>query len=116
MDMEAIQTNNLSKSFGKKQAVKSMNLTIEEGELFALLGVNGAGKTTTIRMLTGLSKPTDGDAYVCGKSITTELDDVKKLINLSPQETAVAATLSVRENLMFMAQKDKYCNGYYYRS
>lgn len=102
--MYAIETKGLSKSFGTKKAVNSIGLKIEEGELFSLLGVNGAGKTTTIRMLTGLSKPTSGDALIYGKSIIKDLDQVKQIVNLSPQETAVAANLTVRENLIFMAE------------
>lgn len=102
--MYAIETKNLSKSYGTKQAVKSLNLTILEGELFSLLGVNGAGKTTTIRMLTGLSKPSSGDASLFGNSIVHNLDEVKKIVNLSPQDTAVAGKLTIRENLMFMAE------------
>ena len=101
--MYAIEINNLSKYFDQKQAVKQLNLQIKEGELFSLLGVNGAGKTTTIRMLTGLSKPSDGDATVFGHSIRTELNQVKSIVNVSPQETAVAAKLTVRENLRFIA-------------
>jgi ABC-2 type transport system ATP-binding protein len=100
----AVELKGLSKNFGEKEAVRKLNLRIEEGELFSLLGVNGAGKTTTIRMLSGLSKPSDGDAFLLGKSIRNDLEAVKQLINLSPQETAVAMNLSVKENLMLMAQ------------
>lgn len=100
----AIVLKNLRKEFGSKVAVKDSTLEIEEGILFSLLGVNGAGKTTTIRMLTGLSKPSSGDAYVCGHSILTELDEVKAISNLSTQETSVAPNLTVEENLMFIAQ------------
>lgn len=102
--MFAIETKNLSKHYGSKQAVKSLNLKIKEGELFSLLGVNGAGKTTTIRMLTGLAKPSGGDALVYGNSVLHNLDAVKQIVNLSPQETAVAGNLTVKENLIFMAQ------------
>ena len=91
----AIVLKNLRKEFGSKVAVKDSTLEIEEGILFSLLGVNGAGKTTTIRMLTGLSKPSSGDAYVCGHSILTELDEVKAISNLSTQETSVAPNLTV---------------------
>lgn len=100
----AIVLKNLRKEFGSKVAVKDSTLEIEEGILFSLLGVNGAGKTTTIRMLTGLSKPSSGDAYVCGHNILTELDEVKAISNLSTQETSVAPNLTVEENLMFIAQ------------
>ena len=99
----AIEIMNLRKDFGAKTAVNDLNLTILEGEIFAFLGVNGAGKTTTIRMLTGLTAPTSGDARVLGHSILTELDEVKKAGNLSPQETSVAPYLTVQENLEFIA-------------
>ena len=99
----AIETVNLRKEFDSKVAVDNLNLYVEEGEVFAFLGVNGAGKTTTIRMLTGLTAPTAGDAFVYGHSIVSDLDSVKKLGNLSPQETSVAPNLSVKENLEFLA-------------
>lgn len=98
-----IELKGLRKEFGSKAAVKALNLQIPEGSLYALLGVNGAGKTTTIRMLTGLTKPTGGEAYVMGHSILSELSEVKKLVNISPQETSVAPNLTVRENLEFIA-------------
>lgn len=100
----AVEIKGLVKDFGTRRAVDHISLSIQKGELFALLGVNGAGKTTTIRMLSGLSRPTEGDAYVMGHSITQELAEVKKNSNLSPQETAVAPNLTVRENLQFMAR------------
>lgn len=101
--MYGIELKGLRKEFGSKVAVKALDLRIPEGSLYALLGVNGAGKTTTIRMLTGLTKPTGGDAYVMGRSISSELGEVKKLVNISPQETSVAPNLTVRENLEFIA-------------
>jgi ABC-2 type transport system ATP-binding protein len=79
--------------------VDALNLQIRKGELFSLLGVNGAGKTTTIKMLSCLSVPTAGDAFVSGYSITQQPDEIKKRIGLSPQETAVAPNLTVKENL-----------------
>lgn len=100
----AIEIRGLVKDFGTKRAVNGITLSVSVGELFALLGVNGAGKTTTIRMLSGLSKPSGGDASVMGNSILTNLAGVKKCSNLSPQETAVAPNLTVRENLEFMAR------------
>ncbi len=100
---KAIEIKDLEKVYGKKTAVNKINLDIKEGELFALLGVNGAGKTTTIKMLTGLVKPTSGDAFVKGKSILKDINEIKQIINVSPQETAVAPNLSVKENLEFMA-------------
>ncbi len=102
--MNAIETRGLTKRFGKKTAVDHIDLTVGEGELFALLGVNGAGKTTTIRMLSCLSAPTEGECAVCGFDCSREQAQVKARIGLSPQDTAVAENLTVRENLSFMAQ------------
>lgn len=101
--MIAIQTKKLAKKYGTKTAVDSLDLSVNEGELFGLLGVNGAGKTTTIRMLSCLSTPTSGDATLMGHSILTDTQKVKEIINVSPQETAVAPNLSVRENLEMIA-------------
>ena len=97
--MQAIKTTGLVKRYKSLTAVDRLDLEIGQGELFSLLGVNGAGKTTTIKMLSCLTKPTDGDALVGGFSITREADRVKRLIGVSPQETAVAPNLSVKENL-----------------
>ncbi len=97
--MDAIRIENLTKTYKDLTAVDHLSLTVREGELFSLLGVNGAGKTTTIKMLSCLTQPTDGDAFVHGKSIRTEGAAVKRLIAVSPQETAVAPALTVRENL-----------------
>ena len=102
--MTAIKASGLSKSYGKTTAVDELDLEIEKGELFALLGVNGAGKTTTIKMLSCLSRPTLGDAWLLGDSIVTAPAAVKKKTNVSPQETAVAKRLSVRDNLIMMAR------------
>ena len=97
--MYAIQTMELVKQYKHVTAVDKLHLDIKQGELFSLLGVNGAGKTTTIKMLSCLTKPMAGDAIVGGYSITKEPEQVKRLIGVSPQETAVAPNLSVRENL-----------------
>ncbi|EEG31912.1 ABC transporter, ATP-binding protein [[Clostridium] methylpentosum DSM 5476] len=97
--MNAIETTDLTKVYKTKTAVDHLNLSVAQGELFSLLGVNGAGKTTAIKMLSGLVKPTSGDAVLLGKSILAHPQEVKKLINVSPQETAVAQNLTVRENL-----------------
>ena len=101
--MEAIKAIGLTKRYGNLTAVDSLNLTIEAGTLFSLLGVNGAGKTTTIKMLSCLTAPTEGEAYLAGKSIRREASAVKRLLAVSPQETAVAPNLTVWENLLFMA-------------
>jgi len=100
--MHAIETKALTRRFRDTTAVHALNLTVEEGELFALLGVNGAGKTTLIRMLCGLLSPSEGDALVLGHSILREAAQVKRLIGISPQETAVAPHLTVRENLLLI--------------
>ena len=97
--MEAIKTTALVKQYKDLTAVKELNLEIHQGELFSLLGVNGAGKTTTIKMLSCLTKPTAGDAFLMGKSICSDAAAVKSVIAVSPQETAVAPGLSVKENL-----------------
>ena len=101
--MNAIEIKDLRKTYGAVTAVDGLTLSVGEGELFALLGVNGAGKTTTIRMLTGLAAPTGGDALLGGSSIVREPEAVKALSACSPQETAVAPNLTVRENLELMA-------------
>ena len=97
--MQEIKTIKLVKQYKNITAVDKLNLEIQQGELFSLLGVNGAGKTTTIKMLTCLTKPSSGDAFVGGYSIIKQSEQVKQLIGVSPQETAVAPNLSVRENL-----------------
>ncbi len=102
--MEAIKAVSLTKRYKTKTAVDNISFEVHKGELFALLGVNGAGKTTTIRMLTCLSEPSEGEAFICGHSTETESSAVKNLIGISPQETSVADNLTVLENLEFMAK------------
>ena len=97
--MTAIKTKDLTKQYKDTCAVNSLDLEIEEGELFSLLGVNGAGKTTTIKMLSCLTEPSKGDAFLLGYSITESPDEVKRIIAVSPQETAIAPGLSGKENL-----------------
>ena len=97
--MDAIRTEGLTKKYKDLVAVDSLNLTVAEGETLALLGVNGAGKTTTVKMLSCLTRPTAGDAFLHGMSICSNANGVKAIIGVSPQETAVAPGLSVRENL-----------------
>ena len=97
--MYAIQTAKLVKQYGSLRAVDKLDLEVRQGELFSLLGVNGAGKTTTIKMLTCLTKPTDGDALVGGYRVTKQAEQVKQIIGVSPQETAIAPNLTVEENL-----------------
>lgn len=97
--MEAIKTEGLTKKYRDVVAVDNLSLSVHRGELFSLLGVNGAGKTTTIKMLSCLTQPTSGDAFLNGKSICRDAAGVKSIIAVSPQETAVAPGLTVRENL-----------------
>ena len=100
--MEAIKTVGLTKKYKNLTAVDGLDLSVERGELFSLLGVNGAGKTTTIKMLSCLTKPTGGDAFLLGRSIARDAAEVKNIIGVSPQETAVAPGLTVKENLALM--------------
>ena len=100
--MDAIRTIGLTKKYKDVVAVDNLNLQIAKGELFALLGVNGAGKTTTVKMLSCLMKPTAGDGFVGGYSVTKETAQVKNSIGVSPQETAIAPNLTVKENLELM--------------
>lgn len=100
--MVAIKTVELTKKYKDVTAVDGLNLQVKKGELFSLLGVNGAGKTTAIKMLSCLTQPTSGDAFLNGKSICANASAVKSMIAVSPQETAVAPGLSVRENLELM--------------
>lgn len=100
--MDAIRIEGLTKKYKDVVAVDDLHLRVGRGELLSLLGVNGAGKTTAIKMLSCLVQPTAGDAFLCGKSIRRESAAVKEMIAVSPQETAVAPGLSVRENLALM--------------
>lgn len=100
--MDAIRIEGLTKRYKDVVAVDNLSLSVHKGELFSLLGVNGAGKTTTIKMLSCLTRPTSGDAFLNGKSIVSDTAAVKSLIAVSPQETAVAPGLSVGENLELM--------------
>ena len=101
--MAEIETKQLNKFYKNLHALKDINLEIKENELFGLLGVNGAGKTTLIKILTCLSKQTSGEAYVHGFSVKDNPEKVKEIVDVSPQETAVAHNLTVRENLDFFA-------------
>ena len=100
--MDAIRIENLTKKYKDVVAVDALDLSVRKGELLSLLGVNGAGKTTTIKMLSCLTQPTSGDAFINGKSICKDTAAVKSIIAVSPQETAIASGLSVRENLELM--------------
>ena len=101
--MYSIEIRKLTKKFKDKVAVNEINLQIKEGELFALLGTNGAGKTTTIKMLSGLILPTSGDITIEKMDMKKDTFKIKEILNVSPQETAIAPNLTVKENLEFMA-------------
>ncbi len=101
--MKAVEVKNLTKKYKTKTAVDSISFSVEEGELFALLGVNGAGKTTTIRMMSCLSVQTSGDVFINGHNCISESNEVRHIIGISPQETSVAENLTVRENFEFIS-------------
>ena len=100
--MDAIVVKGLTKKYKDVIAVNNLNMEVKKGELYALLGINGAGKTTTIKMLSCLTTPTSGEAYLNEKSVVKDVNEVKKIIGVSPQETAIAPNLSVKENLELM--------------
>ena len=101
--MYSIETKKLTKKFKDKIAVNEIDLNIKQGELFALLGVNGAGKTTTIKMLSGLILPTSGEIIIENMNMKKDVFKIKEILNVSPQETAIAPNLTVKENLEFIA-------------
>lgn len=103
MENSAIKIVNLTKKYKSLVAVNNLSLEIKEGELFGLLGINGAGKSTTIKMLCGLVRPDFGDAFIFGKSIIKESNEIKEYISVSLQETSIARNLTVKENLEFYA-------------
>ena len=115
-NMYSIETKKLTKKFKDKIAVNGIDLNIKQGELFALLGTNGAGKTTTIKMLSGLILPTSGSIKILDMDMKKDIFKIKEILNVSPQETAIAPNLTVKENLEFMAgvyqikDKDKKIN------
>lgn len=102
--MNAIEICGLCKSYGGRRVVDELRLSIGQGEIFSLLGVNGAGKTTAIRMLSGVTRPDGGDALLMGRSILRQGAQARRILSVSPQESAVAPKLSVRENLEFIAK------------
>ncbi len=101
--MDIININDLSKNYKEKNALNNLSLSIKEGELFGLLGVNGAGKTTLIKILCGLTKKDSGAIYINGFNLDEEIDKIKEIIDISPQETSIGSNLTVKENLEFFA-------------
>ncbi|MDO4380851.1 MAG: ATP-binding cassette domain-containing protein [Clostridia bacterium] len=102
--MNSVELKKLSKTFGSRKAVDELSLSIKSGTVFGLLGQNGAGKTTTIKMLCGLLSPSSGNALIEGKSVLSSPQEVKKLVSISPQETAAAKKLTAFENHEFIAE------------
>ena len=101
--MYAIQIKDLCKKYGQIIAVDNLTLEIRQGEIFSLLGINGAGKTTLIKMLSCITKPTSGDAFILGSSVTNSGKKIKEYIGVSPQQSAIAPSLTVNENLKLIA-------------
>ena len=101
--MNIITIENVCKNYKTKKALDNVSLTIKEGELFGLLGVNGAGKTTLIKILCGLTNKTSGTIMINNFSLDKEIDKIKEIIDISPQETSIANNLTVKENLEFFA-------------
>lgn len=101
--MSVIKISNLCKNYKNKKALDNVCLEVESGETFGLLGVNGAGKTTLIKILCGLTRKTSGDVIVQGFNLDKDIEEIKKIIDISPQETSVANNLTVMENLSFFA-------------
>lgn len=99
-----IEIKDITKKYHSLVAVNHVNLTIQDGELFGLLGVNGAGKTTLISMLSTLVQPTSGTASMMGYDLIKEKEEIKKNMSVSPQETAIAPLLTVKENLSFFSE------------
>lgn len=101
--MITIKTENISKAYDELKAVDEVSITVEKGEVYSLLGMNGAGKSTLIKMLCGLVKPTNGNGYILGYDLIKETNQVKKVLAVSPKETAIVPNLTVYENLDLMA-------------
>ena len=98
-----IKIQNLCKNFGKVKALDNVSFEIADNQVFGLLGLNGAGKSTLIKILCGLLQKTSGEAFFDGLSIDKDMQKIKSLINVSPQDTAIANNLTVKENLMLIA-------------
>jgi len=103
MNTFAIETTGLSKQFNKTTAVSDLNLSVQQGEIFGLLGPDGAGKTTTIRMLCAIMRPSAGSARVAGFDVVKKPEEIKRRIGYMPQQFSLYGDLSVLENLVFFA-------------
>ena len=103
--MDAIQVRNLTKQFKNVLAVNDISFNVKEGEVFGVLGLNGAGKTTTIKMISGLTRPTNGDIKVFDYDIYKDINKIKSIIGVSPQESAIANNLTIKENIIYKKLK-----------
>jgi drug efflux transport system ATP-binding protein len=101
--MPAIKTAALTKKFDSLTAVADLNLAVEAGEIFGLVGPDGAGKTTTMRLLTSIMTPTSGDAWVAGRHVVKEAEAVKRQIGYMSQRFGLYPDLTVLENIQFYA-------------
>lgn len=101
--MNIIKINHVCKNYKTKKALDNVSLEIKQGELFGLLGVNGAGKTTLIKILCGLTKKNSGEITINGFNLDIDINKIKEIVDISPQETSVANNLTVKENLEFFA-------------
>lgn len=100
---EIIKIDSLNKWFKDNHALADLTLSVNQGELFGLLGVNGAGKTTLIKILCGLTKKCSGSVSIGGFNLDNDIDKIKEIVDISPQETSVALNLTVKENLEFFS-------------
>lgn len=110
MEQAIIQTKNLTKKYGSKTAVNSLNLQIRQGEIFGLLGPNGAGKTTTILMLLGLTEPTSGNAAILGLNCTREAVKIKRAVGYLPDNVGFYPDMTGRQNLLFTGKLNGLCS------
>lgn len=102
--MKVLEVNNLKKSIGKREIIKNISLSIDEGEIFGFLGPNGAGKTTTIRMLVGLIHPNEGSIKICGYDLNKDSEKALKEVGAVVENPELYKYLTGRENLMQIAR------------
>lgn len=102
--MKVLEVKGVKKKLGKREIIKGLDLSVNEGEIFGFLGPNGAGKTTTIRMLVGLISPNEGEIVVCGKSVLSEKEQALKNVGAVVENPELYKYLSGRENLMQIAR------------
>ena len=101
--METLVITDVHKAYGEHEAVKGINFSVGEGEVFGLIGPNGSGKTTTLRMISTLLKLTSGSIKVCGHDVMSESDEVRKVISYLPEDAGAYKGLTGRAYLRFMA-------------